>query len=220
MFTFKDLMRKLREFRYPREKMQDPKMQTRFDYSQGPMYYLGQQIVSEMQKAGYPSKIVYGYRSPELQNKLYAQGRTAPGAIVTRAKAYQSPHNFHAAVDICHRQRGWKVGKDYWEALNACVKIIERRHGVDLVHGHDWDEDGVPAYMDKDERLWDAAHVELKDWRDIRDAQKWQGFYNMGAGDLWFLFERYLPDKAKYIIRANRVPDGVNASRVGAGLSK
>lgn len=215
MFGFKDLMRKIREFRYPREKMQDPKMQTRFDYSQGPMYYLGQQIVSEMQKAGYPSKIVYGYRSPELQNKLYAQGRTAPGAIVTRAKAYQSPHNFHAAVDICHRQNGWKVAQAYWDALNACVKIVERRHCVKLRHGHDWDGDGVPVPQDPDEKFWDAAHIELMDWRDLKEQI---GLITMDSNDLWYLFERYLPDKAKYIIRSNRVPEGVSPSIVGSGL--
>lgn len=34
------------------------------------------------------------WRSPEEQTQLYAQGRTAPGRIVTNAKAGQSEHNF------------------------------------------------------------------------------------------------------------------------------
>ncbi len=33
------------------------------------------------------------YRSNEEQDKLYAQGRTSPGKIVTNAKAGQSKHN-------------------------------------------------------------------------------------------------------------------------------
>lgn len=34
------------------------------------------------------------WRSNEEQEELYAQGRTAPGRIVTRARAGQSAHNF------------------------------------------------------------------------------------------------------------------------------
>ena len=34
------------------------------------------------------------YRSNEEQNDLYAQGRTKPGKIVTKAKAGQSKHNY------------------------------------------------------------------------------------------------------------------------------
>lgn len=34
------------------------------------------------------------YRSSDEQNKLYAQGRTAPGKIVTNAIGGQSKHNF------------------------------------------------------------------------------------------------------------------------------
>lgn len=44
-----------------------------------------------------------GYRSTERQNKLYAQGRTAPGGIVTNAKGGQSLHNYGVAADIYWR---------------------------------------------------------------------------------------------------------------------
>lgn len=37
------------------------------------------------------------YRSPEEQDALYAQGRTKPGPIVTKAKGGQSKHNFRQA---------------------------------------------------------------------------------------------------------------------------
>ena len=39
-------------------------------------------------------KIICTYRSNYEQDELYKQGRTKPGAIVTRAKAGQSAHNF------------------------------------------------------------------------------------------------------------------------------
>lgn len=41
------------------------------------------------------------YRSNEEQDVLYAQGRTAPGGIVTNAKAGQSAHNYRLAFDGC-----------------------------------------------------------------------------------------------------------------------
>ncbi|WP_414656759.1 phage tail tape measure protein [Deinococcus sp. VB343] len=50
-----------------------------------------------------------GYRSTERQNQLYAQGRTAPGSIVTNAKGGQSLHNYGVAADIYWRDP--KTGK-------------------------------------------------------------------------------------------------------------
>ncbi|MDP9763837.1 phage tail tape measure protein [Deinococcus enclensis] len=41
-----------------------------------------------------------GYRSQERQAQLYAQGRTAPGPVVTNAKPGQSIHNYGMAADI------------------------------------------------------------------------------------------------------------------------
>ena len=43
------------------------------------------------------------YRSSDEQNALYAQGRTAPGFVVTWAKGGQSPHNDISAGMPCHQ---------------------------------------------------------------------------------------------------------------------
>ena len=40
------------------------------------------------------------YRDIEAQNALYAQGRTAPGQVVTNAKGGESMHNYRCAVDV------------------------------------------------------------------------------------------------------------------------
>jgi hypothetical protein len=40
----------------------------------------------------------YSYRSPQTQNALYQIGRTLEGKIVTKAKAYESPHNYFKAL--------------------------------------------------------------------------------------------------------------------------
>ena len=50
--------------------------------------------------AGIPLKIICGTRTYEEQDDLYAQGRTKPGEIVTRARGGYSWHNFGIAWDI------------------------------------------------------------------------------------------------------------------------
>jgi peptidoglycan LD-endopeptidase CwlK len=44
-------------------------------------------------------RVVQGLRSWKDQDTLYAQGRTAPGEIVTNVKGGESYHNFGLAVD-------------------------------------------------------------------------------------------------------------------------
>jgi peptidoglycan L-alanyl-D-glutamate endopeptidase CwlK len=48
----------------------------------------------------YEYKAISGNRTFEEQAKIYAQGRTAPGKIVTNAKPGYSNHNYGIAVDM------------------------------------------------------------------------------------------------------------------------
>ena len=57
-------------------------------------------LVQKAQAAGITIKIISGLRSYEEQDALYAQGRTAPGPIVTHARGGHSNHNFGIAFDI------------------------------------------------------------------------------------------------------------------------
>lgn len=67
------------------------------------------------------------YRSGEEQNKLYEQGRTTPGSIVTNARAGQSAHNFAEggrpaakAFDVVPMEHGkpvWDIGSPLWRQL-------------------------------------------------------------------------------------------------------
>jgi len=68
-------------------------------------------------------RIVQGTRTYTEQENFYAQGRTAPGPIVTNARGYQSPHNFGLAFDaleIRNRQlykgTNWNVVGPYGES--------------------------------------------------------------------------------------------------------
>lgn len=58
------------------------------------------QLRAELARVGIGVKVLEIYRPPERQEQLYRQGRSAPGKIVTYAKAYESPHQWGLAVDV------------------------------------------------------------------------------------------------------------------------
>lgn len=58
------------------------------------------ELVHKAAFAGITVKILCGLRTYDEQDTLYAQGRTKPGRIVTRARGGFSSHNFGIAFDI------------------------------------------------------------------------------------------------------------------------
>jgi peptidoglycan LD-endopeptidase CwlK len=71
-------------------------------------------FLAAAQAAGLDLLVTCTLRSMEDQAALYAQGRTAPGPIVTDAQAGQSAHNYGMAIDIVPIVNGkpdWQ-GKD------------------------------------------------------------------------------------------------------------
>jgi hypothetical protein len=156
------------------ETQQPVKRQRRYDYSQGPVYYLGQQIVRAMQDAGYPAKISECYRSAERQIELYY--RTPR---VTKAGPFESAHQYFCAVDIIHPAKGWEVSEDYWETLASCVRVVAQKFEVELDHGHFW-------------RFRDSAHIQLEDWRHFAALV---GRRKPDPEELGMLFEELLPEQ-------------------------
>lgn len=57
------------------------------------------EMKKHFQEKGVEVKYICGTRTYAEQDALYAQGRTKPGPIVTRAKGGESNHNFGIAVD-------------------------------------------------------------------------------------------------------------------------
>jgi peptidoglycan L-alanyl-D-glutamate endopeptidase CwlK len=57
-------------------------------------------LVQRAAARGIVIKVISGTRSYAEQDALYAQGRTAPGEIVTNARGGQSNHNFGIAFDV------------------------------------------------------------------------------------------------------------------------
>lgn len=57
-------------------------------------------VLRELQLVGVVPRVIGTLRSVEEQNRLYAQGRTSPGPIVTHCRGGHSYHNFGLACDL------------------------------------------------------------------------------------------------------------------------
>ena len=57
-------------------------------------------LIHKADSMGITIRAISGFRSYEEQDKLYAQGRTAKGDIVTKARGGYSNHNFGIAFDV------------------------------------------------------------------------------------------------------------------------
>lgn len=83
---------------------------------------------------GYEYKAISGNRTWEEQAKIYAQGRTAPGKIVTNARPGYSNHNFGIAVDM-----GVFKGGKYLDELNPAesetfhrkAAVVAEKYGIE-----------------------------------------------------------------------------------------
>lgn len=119
--------------------------------------------------AGYLVEVFEGYRSPVRQDALYMLGRTVPGAIVTRSKAWQSWHQFGCAVDIAYMIKGRWTWKD-------CDFDKPAQYFLD--QGFDW----FPKL--------EKVHYEMTSGMKISEAQQIVFKYGMQA--LWLEIESNL----------------------------
>ncbi len=81
---------------------------------------------------------VSGFRTYGEQMALWAQGRTTPGAVVTRAKGGESAHNFGVAVDLARDGVVDRTGlqPDYRPESYEMLGALAPKHG--LVWGGSW----------------------------------------------------------------------------------
>lgn len=104
----------------------------------------------ELLKLGVSVLLTCTYRSDEEQDRLYAQGRTLPGAIVTKAKGGQSKHNTQTPQ-----------GKPAAEAFDV----------VPLLHGKPvWTTKDDPSTPEPEDKIWQiiGAH-------GVAAGLKWYG---------------------------------------------
>lgn len=96
---------------------------------------LARQLIEKAVQQGIHAKVISGSRTYAEQDELYAQGRSKPGQIVTKARGGYSKHNFGLAFDIGIFS---KDGKTYYGDSNSydvCGKIGK---SLGLDWGGDW----------------------------------------------------------------------------------
>jgi len=93
------------------------------------MQPMAAEFLNNCKAAGIDLLITCTWRSAAEQDALYAQGRTTPGSIVTRAKAGQSRHNHtltgrpaSLALDVVPL----RLGKPVWAASDAIWQDVGR----------------------------------------------------------------------------------------------
>lgn len=108
------------------------------------------------------------YRNNEAQEELFKQGRSKVGAIVTWARAGQSPHNFNPsfAFDIAFLSPDGKSLN--WSRSNfiGFAKVFQEvadEMGIKITWGADWDGD-----RKIDLTKTDLPHFQLKDWQKLK----------------------------------------------------
>ena len=102
--------------------------------------------------------ITSGRRTMAEQLKLYKQGRTAPGKVVTNARPGSSAHNFGLAADLAPMRRD---GRIWWEAPKSVwQKLADIAREMGMVSGF---------YF---KTIYDAPHVEDAGWKTVQ--AKWK----------------------------------------------
>ena len=86
------------------------------------------------EEAGITLIVTSTYRSPEEQAVLYAQGRTAPGKIVTKAKPGQSMHNHRLAYDVVPLRNG----KPVWGTSGEDGVLWQKVGDLGVEQGLEW----------------------------------------------------------------------------------
>lgn len=94
------------------------------------------EMIKQAYKEGIFVQITSGYRSFAEQNKLYAQGRTAPGKIVTNAKGGQSNHNYGLAIDYVLLSADGK--KALWTVNEKWRRVAQIGKSLGFLWGGDW----------------------------------------------------------------------------------
>ncbi len=79
-------------------------------------------------------RITYTLRTFAEQDALYAQGRTLPGKVVTKAKGGQSNHNYGLAFDFVILIDG----KASWSVDENWLKVIDYFEKNGYIAGHRW----------------------------------------------------------------------------------
>ena len=98
--------------------------------------------------------VLEGLRSKSRQAELYAQGRTAPGKIVTWTMT--SKHIVGTAVDLVPYPLDWNDLKKF-DAIAKAMFAAAKELNVNIRWGADWNQNGKP----REKGETDSPHFEL-----------------------------------------------------------
>ncbi|GAA0852826.1 M15 family metallopeptidase [Aliiglaciecola litoralis] len=124
-----------------------------------------QTLISRFASEELPFRLFEGFRTPDRQHELYAQGRTKAGNKVTNAKAWSSYHQYGVAGDfVLYIDGKWSWDdkgkrKQYWKRLHELAREV----GLEPLS-------------------WETPHLQLQ---GISLAQLQAGQYPQGGDESW-----------------------------------
>lgn len=154
-------------------------------------------LIYQLWKATIKVRITSAYRSEAEQNAIYAQGRTTPGKIVTKARGRFSTHQYRLAFDFALLSEDGK--KVIWDT---------KFDGTDLNTTPDW-VDVVTLFKNNG---YDCGHY----WKNFPDSPHIEGntnifVYNQPYDLLDFLLT---PLEARVVVTNPTVMGGTGTARV------
>ena len=116
-------------------------------------------LLARCQADGIDLLVTSTYRDHESQAKLYAQGRTAPGRIVTNAQPGQSFHNWRVAFDVVPLRHG----KPVWDTSGANGRLWQQIGALGESVGLEW--------AGRWKRFRELAHFQFTDGLTLAELQ-------------------------------------------------
>lgn len=101
----------------------------------------------DLESEGIRAAMVSGFRSVGAQDKLYAQGRTKPGRIVTNARGGESYHNFGLAADYVMQPHAALFDRECWCRFGACAQKHNLVWGGAWAKVRDWGHVQYPGHL-------------------------------------------------------------------------
>ncbi|MGU3469881.1 M15 family metallopeptidase [Paenibacillus sp. D51F] len=101
-------------------------------------------LIERCYNRGVPIVITQGLRTIAEQEALYAQGRTTPGAIVTKARGGESNHNFGVEIDFAlllpdGRTCSWDTKRDDdRDGIADWNEVVAEAKRLGFEWGGDW----------------------------------------------------------------------------------
>ena len=153
-------------------------------------------LIGQCEDQGLPILITDGFRTQSEQDRLYNQGRTTAGIVVTNVKWPDSAHNWGVAVDFCRNVKG----REYDDSDNFFEKVAMIGKKLGLEWGGDWNKFvdkphlQLPEYMPGNNTRWLKTVYRSPDvfrgcWNDdvpsewARDACEWAVEQGIIKGD-------------------------------------